>query len=74
MDLDLERFLLFDLELRRPLEDLRPLEERFLDLLLLLDSLLNFSRQFLPAHRGSTQDAPLIITSKLINPESVMKG
>jgi DNA polymerase II large subunit len=37
--------------------------------ILLLDCLLNFSRQFLPAHRGSTQDAPLIITSKLIPAE-----
>ena len=37
--------------------------------MLLLDCLLNFSRQFLPAHRGSTQDAPLILTSKLIPAE-----
>jgi len=33
--------------------------------ILLMDALLNFSRQFLPAHRGSTQDAPLVLTSKL---------
>lgn len=32
---------------------------------LLLDMLINFSRQFLPAHRGSTQDAPLVLTSTL---------
>lgn len=38
--------------------------------MLLLDVLLNFSRQFLPAHRGATQDAPLVITSKL-NPSEV---
>ena len=33
--------------------------------MLLLDALLNFSRQYLPAHRGSTQDAPLVLTSIL---------
>jgi len=33
--------------------------------ILLLDNLLNFSKEFLPAHRGSKQDAPLIITSQL---------
>jgi len=33
--------------------------------MLLLDVLLNFSRQYLPAHRGATQDAPLVMTSKL---------
>jgi len=32
---------------------------------LLLDALLNFSRQFLPATRGATQDAPLVLTSTL---------
>ena len=37
--------------------------------ILLMDALLNFSRQFLPAHRGSTQDAPLVLTSKLIPAE-----
>jgi len=36
---------------------------------LLMDALLNFSRQFLPAHRGSTQDACLVLTSKLIPSE-----
>ncbi|MCX8193780.1 MAG: DNA polymerase II large subunit, partial [Candidatus Pacearchaeota archaeon] len=29
-------------------------------MMLLLDALLNFSREFLPAHRGATQDAPLL--------------
>ena len=37
--------------------------------LLLMDALLNFSRQFLPAHRGSTQDACLVLTSKVIPSE-----
>ena len=37
--------------------------------ILLMDALLNFSRQYLPAHRGSTQDAPLILSSKLIPAE-----
>ncbi|HLD06065.1 MAG TPA: DNA polymerase II large subunit, partial [Candidatus Nanoarchaeia archaeon] len=37
---------------------------------LLLDVLINFSRQFLPSHRGSTQDTPLVITSRL-NPSEV---
>lgn len=36
---------------------------------LLMDVLLNFSRHFLPAHRGATQDAPLVITSKVIPSE-----
>src|SRR3989338_8186958 len=36
---------------------------------LLLDALLNFSRKFLPAHRGSTQDAPLVLTSGLKSSE-----
>jgi DNA polymerase II large subunit len=35
-------------------------------LMLLMDTLLNFSRHYLPVHRGSTQDAPLVLTSKLI--------
>ncbi|MEK6936129.1 MAG: DNA polymerase II large subunit, partial [Nanoarchaeota archaeon] len=30
-------------------------------LMLLLDVLINFSRKFLPAHRGGTQDAPLVL-------------
>lgn len=38
--------------------------------ILLMDALLNFSRKYLPAHRGSTQDAPLVLTAHLI-PEEV---
>ena len=37
--------------------------------ILLLDALINFSRKYLPAHRGATQDAPLVITSNLIPSE-----
>ena len=33
--------------------------------MLLLDMLLNFSREFLPDHRGGTQDAPLILNARL---------
>lgn len=33
--------------------------------ILLLDALINFSRQHLPSHRGSIQDAPLVLTSKI---------
>ena len=33
--------------------------------MLLLDVLINFSRSFLPAHRGGTQDAPLILNAKI---------
>tara|TARA_Y100000310_G_scaffold216585_1_gene217605 strand:+ start:22 stop:1527 length:1506 start_codon:yes stop_codon:yes gene_type:complete len=33
--------------------------------MLLLDALLNFSKEYLPDHRGSTQDAPLVLTSIL---------
>jgi len=36
---------------------------------LLMDALLNFSRQYLPDHRGATQDAPLVMTSRLIPSE-----
>lgn len=36
---------------------------------LLMDVLLNFSRQFLPNSRGATQDAPLVLTSVLIPTE-----
>ena len=32
---------------------------------LLLDVLLNFSREFLPNHRGATQDAPLILNARI---------
>lgn len=38
--------------------------------MLLLDALINFSREYLPAHRGATQDAPLVITVGL-NPAEV---
>jgi len=38
--------------------------------MLLMDMLLNFSRKFLPAHRGGTQDAPLVLNIK-INPGDV---
>lgn len=34
-------------------------------LMLLLDVLLNFSRQYLPAHRGGTQDAPLVLNARI---------
>ncbi len=37
--------------------------------MLAMDTFLNFSRQFLPAHRGSTQDACLVLTSKLTTSE-----
>jgi DNA polymerase II large subunit len=33
---------------------------------LLLDTFLNFSRKYLSAHRGATQDAPLVVSSNLI--------
>jgi len=39
-------------------------------MMLLLDCLINFSREFLPAHRGGTQDAPLVINAR-INPGEV---
>mgnify|MGYP001608371764 CR=1 FL=1 len=31
----------------------------------LMDLLLNFSRKFLPAHRGGTQDAPLVLNTRI---------
>ncbi len=34
-------------------------------LMLLLDVLINFSRKFLPSHRGGTQDAPLVLNGKI---------
>ncbi|MFA5077721.1 MAG: DNA polymerase II large subunit, partial [Candidatus Micrarchaeia archaeon] len=34
-------------------------------MMLLLDALLNFSREYLPAHRGSTQDAPLTLNTRI---------
>jgi len=33
--------------------------------ILLLDALINFSREYLPAHRGATQDAPLILNARI---------
>jgi len=33
--------------------------------ILLMDLLLNFSRKFLPAHRGGTQDAPLVLNTRI---------
>jgi DNA polymerase II large subunit len=34
-------------------------------IMLMLDVLLNFSRTFLPSHRGGTQDAPLVLNGKI---------
>jgi len=34
-------------------------------IMLLGDVLLNFSRHFLPSHRGGTQDAPLVLNAKI---------
>ncbi|MDD5193397.1 MAG: DNA polymerase II large subunit [Candidatus Nanoarchaeia archaeon] len=34
-------------------------------MMLLLDVLINFSRAFLPSHRGGTQDAPLVLNGKV---------
>jgi DNA polymerase II large subunit len=36
---------------------------------LLLDGFLNFSQRYLPSSRGSTMDAPLVLTTKLIPAE-----
>ncbi len=33
--------------------------------MLLLDVLINFSRKFLPSHRGGTQDAPLVLNARI---------
>jgi DNA polymerase II large subunit len=33
--------------------------------MLLMDLLLNFSRNFLPAHRGGTQDSPLVLNTEI---------
>lgn len=38
--------------------------------MLLMDSLLNFSRQFLPSSRGGTMDSPLVLTS-ILDPAEV---
>jgi len=40
--------------------------------LLMLDGLLNFSRSYLPSHRGGLMDAPLILTTT-INPTEIDK-
>ena len=34
-------------------------------IMLLMDVLLNFSREFLPSHRGGSQDAPLVLNAKI---------
>jgi DNA polymerase II large subunit len=34
-------------------------------MMLLLDVLINFSKSFLPSHRGGTQDAPLVLNGKI---------
>jgi DNA polymerase II large subunit len=33
--------------------------------ILLMDMLLNFSKKFLPAHRGGTQDSPLVLNTRI---------
>ena len=33
--------------------------------MLLLDMLINFSREYLPIHRGGTQDAPLVLNARI---------
>jgi len=38
-------------------------------MMMLLDVLINFSRKFLPAHRGGTQDAPLVLNGKILAKE-----
>jgi len=35
-------------------------------IMLLMDVLINFSRAFLPSHRGGTQDAPLVLNGKIL--------
>jgi DNA polymerase II large subunit len=35
-------------------------------MMMLLDVLVNFSRKFLPSHRGGTQDAPLVLNGKIL--------
>ncbi len=37
--------------------------------ILLMDALLNFSREYLPAHRGSTQDSPLVLSTIIVPAE-----
>lgn len=38
-------------------------------IMLMMDGFLNFSRKFLPAHRGSTQDACLVLSTNMIPSE-----
>ena len=38
-------------------------------MMMLLDVLVNFSRKFLSAHRGATQDAPLVLNGKILAKE-----
>jgi DNA polymerase II large subunit len=40
-----------------------------LGFMMMMDALLNFSREFLPKSRGGTMDAPLVLTSKIIPTE-----
>lgn len=35
-------------------------------IMLLLDVLINFSRKYLPSHRGGTQDAPLVLNGRMV--------
>ncbi len=37
--------------------------------ILLLDALINFSRSFIPQHRGAKQDEPLVLSSRIIPSE-----
>jgi len=37
--------------------------------MLLLDALINFSRSFIPGHRGAKQDEPLLLSSRIIPSE-----
>ena len=36
-----------------------------MSVMMLMDVLLNFSRKFLPKHRGGSQDAPLVLNAKI---------
>jgi DNA polymerase II large subunit len=36
-----------------------------LAVMLLLDTLINFSKQYLPSHRGGTQDSPLVLNARI---------
>jgi len=36
-----------------------------LAVMMLLDTLINFSRSYLPSHRGGTQDAPLVLNARI---------